>query len=316
MTQGVARGGGTTVALLAFSVLVWGTGWWPIDVASEHTPPIMLAMLRVAPTLVLVLVLFALLHRRLPRGRILVASVVSGLLMFGFFQWVLMDSVVTIGPGNSAVIINTSPLAVALLGFLFLGERLSRLATAGLVAGFVGVVLMVWSQIGDFPGAGTLIGGVAIAFVGAAAWGAAALVLRWATRDRSDIDMVGVTVVQYAAGALVLVPIAFPVAGVASTDWGSPGLWFPLLWVGPVTAFALLVFFIVLQRMEAARATSVMFLIPGVAIVIEIARGNAPGTVALAGMFIAIIGVGLVTAPPALLKRSALSTALRARVRA
>lgn len=313
--EAATRSGRSTFALLAFSVLIWGTSWWPIDVASDHTSPIMLATLRIAPTLVLVLVAHLLLRRRLPTGRVLAASAISGVLMFGFFQWVLMDSVPTIGPGNSAVIINSTPLVVAVLGFVFLRERLSAPASAGLIVGFIGVVLMVWSQIGDFPSAGTLIGGVAIAFAGAAAWGVAALVLRAATRDRSDIDMIGVTVVQYAAGALVLVPIAFPLAGVSGTDWSSPELWFPLLWVGPVTAVALLVFFIVLQRMQAARATSVLFLIPAVAIVIEIGRGNAPGGVALAGMFIAILGVALVTAPPGAAGRvGPRAAALRARV--
>jgi drug/metabolite transporter (DMT)-like permease len=78
---------------------------------------------------------------------------------------------------------------------------------------------------------------------------------------------------------------------------------------------ALLVFFIVLQRMEAARATSVMFTIPAVAIVIEIARGNAPGIVALVGMFVAILGVGLATAPRTGLGRPVRrASALRVRV--
>ena len=150
---------GATFLLLGFSVIVWGTSWWPIDVAADHTSPIMLATLRVVPTLALVLVVFALLRRRLPRGRLLAATAASGVLMFGFFQWVLMDSVATIGPGNSAVVINSSPLVVAVLGFVFLRERLSALASLGLVTGFLGVVLMVWSQIGDFPSAGTLIRG-------------------------------------------------------------------------------------------------------------------------------------------------------------
>ena len=143
--------GGATVALLAFSVLIWGTSWWPIDVASDHTSPIMLATLRIGPTLILVALIFAAFRRKLPKGRVLMASVVSGVLMFGFFQWVLMDTVATLGPGNSAVVINTSPLFVGLLGFFFLRERLGVIGSAGLVIGFLGVVLMVWSQVGDFP---------------------------------------------------------------------------------------------------------------------------------------------------------------------
>jgi drug/metabolite transporter (DMT)-like permease len=284
--------------LLGITVLIWGLTWWPIDVASEHSTPIMLAMLRVAPTLVLLVAVFALLGRRLPRGRLLAASIGSGLLMFGTFQWVIMETVVTIGPGNSAVILNTPPLFVALLGFLIMRERLNALAVFGLAIGFAGVVLMVSSQVGDFPSAGTLLGGVATALAGAASWAVAALFLRGATRDRADVDMFAVTVVQYAAGSLLLVPLALSGSGISNTDWTTVELWVPLLWFGPITAVAMLIFFVVLQRMQAARATSVMFLIPGVAILVEILRGNVPSALALAGMFIAILGVGLVTAPP------------------
>jgi drug/metabolite transporter (DMT)-like permease len=308
--MGPNGGGRATVALLAFSVLIWGTSWWPIDVASDHTSPIMLATLRIGPTLILVALIFAAFRRKLPEGRVLMASAVSGVLMFGFFQYVLMETVATLGPGNSAVVINTSPLFVGLLGFLFLHERLGVIGSAGLVIGFLGVVLMVWSQVGDFPSTGTLVGGVLLAFVGALAWGIAALVLRSATRGRDDIDMIGVTVVQYGAGAIVLVPVGFAVAGTSGTDWSAAGLWIPLLWIGPITALALLFFFIVLQRMQAARATSVLFLIPAVAIVIEIVRGNAPGTVTLGGMFVAILGVALVTAPRELFTWAALRAGL------
>jgi len=306
---------GATFALLGFSVLIWGAAFWPIDVASDHTSPIVLAMLRVVPTLAVVLVIFSIFRRRLPQGRLLAASALSGLLIFGFFQWVLMDSVVTIGPGNTAVMVNTAPLVIAVLGFIFLRERLGALASLGLVIGFLGVVMMIWSQIGDFPSAGMLIGGVALAFAGAAAWGSGLLLLRAVMRDRTGIDMIGVTVVQYAAGAVVLLPVAFFVTGVSGTDWGALGLWIGVIWIGPVTAVAFLILFIVLQRIEAARATSVLFLIPAVAIVIEIARGNAPGAVALAGMFVAILGVGLVTAPRGMIGRSTLRFGvLRARL--
>lgn len=312
--QAARHGSGTSAALLTLAVLIWGATFWPIDVASEHTTPIMLALLRIGPTLVMFLVIFVVLGRRLPRGSLLIGSLVSGLVINGFFQWVLMDSVVRIGPGNSAVLVNTTPLVVAVLGAIFLGERLGALASLGLVIGFAGVVMMVWPQVGDFPSAGTLIGGVALALAGAAVWGVGALVLRAVTRDRTDTDMIGVSVVQYAVGTLVLLPVAFAVSGTSETDWGAVGLWIPVLWIGPMTGLALLILFIVMHWVEAGRATSVLFLIPAVAIVVEIVRGNAPGAVALAGTFVAIVGVGLAAMPRGMLSRSALRLgALRAR---
>ncbi|MBK8171814.1 MAG: DMT family transporter [Sandaracinaceae bacterium] len=45
---------------------------------------------------------------------------------------------------------NTTPLFVALLGFIFLGEKVRTRVVAMLIAGFVGVVLILRPQSGDF----------------------------------------------------------------------------------------------------------------------------------------------------------------------
>ncbi len=49
----------------------------------------------------------------------------------------------TIPSGIAALLIATMPLWVAILGGLFLGERLPRLAVAGIVVGFAGIAILV-----------------------------------------------------------------------------------------------------------------------------------------------------------------------------
>lgn len=302
------------VWLLSFSVVVWGLAWWPLEVSSEHAPPIMLAALRMIPSALTLFFGYLLIRGRLPRGQLLAGAIVTGLLLFGFFQWALMSSVVRAGAGNSAVVTNIPPLMVAILGWLVLRERVSRLAVAGLVTGFGGVVLMVGTQLGASQGTARLLTGIGLGLAASLAWAIGTLIMRALLRDDPDVDIVGVTVVQYSVGALVLAPIAFGTAGTSSTDWSSAGLWAPLVWTGPVAAIGVLFFFIVLQQLEAARTSSVLFLVPAIAIIVEIARGNAPGALTLSGMFVAVIGVALVTTPRELLDRSRLvPSALRSR---
>lgn len=294
------------VWLLGSAVLIWGLAWWPLDISSQHAPPVMLAALRMVPSALLLWLGYLLMRGTLPRGRLLAGSILTGLLLFAFFQWALMASIAYAGAGNSAVVTNMPPLLVAILGWLALRERVSRLALAGLITGFGGVVLMVATQLGSSQGAVRLLIGIGLGLAGSLAWAVGTLVMRGLSRDDPSIDIVGVSVVQYSVGALALVPIAFGAVGLSSTNWSSVGLWAPLVWVGPVTALATVFFFIVLKRLEAARTSSVLFLVPAIAIIVEIARGNAPGALSLSGMFVAVIGVALVTAPPDLLNRSVL----------
>lgn len=63
--------------------------------------------------------------------------------LFGFSAMILFFYTITVIPLGEAITLNkTSPLFVAILAFLLLGERLGRYAAAALVIGFAGVILI------------------------------------------------------------------------------------------------------------------------------------------------------------------------------
>src|SRR5439155_293944 len=74
------------------------------------------------------------------------------------------------GAGNTAVLVNTSPLFVALAGVLFLRQRLSFAAVAGLLVGFGGVVAMTAPQLGGGSGTGNLALGMGLALILSVGW--------------------------------------------------------------------------------------------------------------------------------------------------
>ena len=287
-----------TVALLAGFVLIWGTGYWPTEVASEHTDTILLSGLRVAGS-ALFLIAFALFSgAQWPRGRMLAWASGSGLVMIALSHWGTTEAVIRAGPGNGAVVVNAAPLVVVALGWISLRERLSLVGLAGVAIGFGGVILMVSSQLGGDIDSRQLLIGVGLGAAGAVGWAIGTLILRaFVLRRSEELDMLGFTATQFVVSGIVLLAAGFAFDGAGSTNWGSGALWAALTWIGPVSGLGFACFFAALSRMPAARVSAPMFLIPAVAVVVEIVRGNVPTALVLLGMVLAVLGVGLVNVP-------------------
>ncbi|MGI9659787.1 MAG: DMT family transporter [Gaiellaceae bacterium] len=292
------RGAYVPLALLATAVVIFGTGYWPTAVAAAHAPSLMVTMLRVVSSAVFLLALALALRTRLPRGHMLGWSVLTGLLIATVFQWGLTEAIERAGPGNGAVLINTNPLMVLVLAWIFLRERLPSLGVFGLLAGFGGVVLMVSSQLGGEVETHQLLLGSFLALVAALSYAVGVVILRSLSQREGEMDMLGIVTVQFLVGSAVLLPIALAVEGTAGTDWSSGSFWAATTWTGPGAAVAALLFYLALKRLPAAKTSSALFLVPAVAIVVEVVRGNTPDALALTGMLVTVLGVALAALPP------------------
>jgi drug/metabolite transporter (DMT)-like permease len=117
---------------LALAVLLWGTSYWPTEVAGRHASPITLAALRTFPAALVLLVLLPLLGARLPRGRPAVGALISGILMVTVFYYGVTEGTLRAGPGNAAVLANASPDPAA--GHGRTGDGLRRGRAHGVLA--------------------------------------------------------------------------------------------------------------------------------------------------------------------------------------
>lgn len=98
----------------------------------------------------------------------------------------------------------TTPILVAILGFVFLGERLSRIGWAGVLVGFAGVVVALK------PGVAPLNLGHLAAFASAVFFALSLILLRRAKVGETDEALV-------ASLLVVMTPVAFAVAAISST---------------------------------------------------------------------------------------------------
>ena len=172
----------------------------------------------------------------------------------------------TVEASLAAIIASTMPLIVACAGWIIFRERLSTLGICGLIAGLIGVSLIMGSRIQ----ADVDLFGIALCVVGAASLAAATLSMRGVSSSGNFLMIVGL---QMLVGSLTLwVPAmmletptivwtyAFVYAFIYTTL--VPGLLATLVW------------FILVDRIGAVRASTYHFLNPffGVAIAAAILR--------------------------------------------
>ena len=81
-------------------------------------------------------------------------SAIVGAMLLGGGMGMVAFGEQTVPSGITALIIALMPVWVAVLGAIFLSERLPRLAIAGIILGFVGVAILIGPSA--FGGAGAL----------------------------------------------------------------------------------------------------------------------------------------------------------------
>jgi drug/metabolite transporter (DMT)-like permease len=126
--------------------VVWGSTYLGIRIAVETLPPFLLAGARFGLA-GLVILGVALLRRRgrIPfptRRELRDMTIVGAALMVGGMGLVALGEQ-TVPSGIAALMIAMMPLWVAVLGRVFFGERLPRVAIAGVAIGLVGVGILV-----------------------------------------------------------------------------------------------------------------------------------------------------------------------------
>lgn len=294
--------------LLVLPVLGWGGSYRASAIAGSYSSALMQNALRCGIAALLLIVLLRPLHARLPRGRLAFWTVITGLLMITIYFEGFAEGVIRAGAGNASVLASTSPLFVLVFARLFLGERMPWAGALGLVCGFVGIVLMVSSQLGGGHGSSLALG-MAVALLAGASWAVGTLLVKWLAEGEPELDIVGLTAGQYLIGGGLLVVLAFAIDGTQGTDWSSREFWAAIAFLAiGAGVIAVLGFFGALKRLPATVVSSSQILVPVVAVLIEAVRGHPPTTVVLAGMALAVGGVALVILAPMLAPRPAAAT--------
>lgn len=197
--------------------LLWGTTYLAIRVALESMPPLLMAAIRWIVAGALTLASLVIAGVRIPPAREWPGLAVLGVLLMGLGNGCVAWAEQTIPSGLTAVLVAAIPFWM--VGVERLMARLARDARAeplsfrrfaGLVVGFVGIVLLVWPELRLGAGTAFLLGAAAtqMACLG---W---AIGSSYARRRHANENVLAASALQMLFGGLALLA-----AGLAAGEW-------------------------------------------------------------------------------------------------
>jgi drug/metabolite transporter (DMT)-like permease len=279
------------VALSAYFVVVWGAGFVASRIALQYAAPFSYIGVRYSVAFVVALLAFGI-RARWPQsaaewGHVAVAGLLShaGYLGGSHYaqRWGLSASV-------TALVLALQPLLTAVIVSRWLHERLTALQKLGVGVGLAGVTLVV----GERALAGTATTASVLAILWSLLCVTAGTLYQRQFCARSDLR--AAVCIHFAATALVMLPLGVAIEGFA-IEWNGPiaaALAYHVV-LGSIGAYSIL--HLLMRHGQATGVTSLLYLTPPVAALVEWAVFRVPPTATMGiGMAIACVGVAMTSA--------------------
>lgn len=182
------------------------------------------------------------------------ATIIFGICQNGLYLGLNFIAMQWVEASLAAIIASTMPLLVALAGWLFLRDAPKPMAVVGLIAGIVGVALVMGSRLGQ----GVDLTGVALCLVGVLALTVATMALRGALSGGNYMMVVGL---QMLIGSAFLWPFGLALETLDVVWSGKLVAAFVYTTLVPGLA-ATFIWVLLVNRIGAVRAATFHFLNP------------------------------------------------------
>jgi drug/metabolite transporter (DMT)-like permease len=273
---------------------LWGGTFFFNAIAIPEMPPLVVILLRVALASIILWAVVLARGVRVPRDgsswfALLVMAALNSALPFFLIAW----GQVHIASGLASIMIGATPLfAVLAAHFLTTDEKMTPGKVAGVIAGMVGVVVLIGPQflgeIGKDLIAQLSVLGAAVCYAISAIYGR--------TFARRNMPPMMVATGQMTMATLLLLPFAL----IVDRPWelANPSLqaWGAVIGLAVLsTSFAYLIFFRILARAGAINILLVNFLVPVSAILLGVfILGEILTTDQVIGMAFIALGLALI----------------------
>jgi drug/metabolite transporter (DMT)-like permease len=277
-----------TVARFLTLALLWGSSFTLIKVSLEGLSPAQLVLARLVLGAVVLLAVAALRHVALPRGRAVWGHLAAAALFGQVLPFLLLSyGERTASAGVAGVLIGATPLLTMTVAYAALAdERATARKVLGLVAGFLGIVLVMapWRE------AGGSLGGEVACFGAAVSYAISFVYIRRFLSPR------GLPALSLATGQLI-VAVALQAAVSPLLEWGPVRLdarvLVSIVLLGALcTGLAYVLYFRLIGDIGATSASAVNYVVPIAAVVVGAVTLGEPvtwnvlvgGLIVLAGM--------------------------------
>jgi drug/metabolite transporter (DMT)-like permease len=279
--------------LLILVSLVWAGSFIVVDIVTKEMDPIDLGFLRflVAAPLMFLLVVTRKKPLTLPKKELpwLVVLGLTGVTLLYLFQFIGIH--LTNAP-TASVLINTNVIFIAILSGIFLHEALTKKRMAGIILSFVGVIVIMGSDIATQEitiGNLFFIGGI-LMLLSALCWALYSLIGK---RLLKTYDEFVITTYAFGFGTLCYIPFVF-LHLVPMIQQTSLNGWLAVLYLAlTCSLFGYLGWYYALKHIDASKAAVFLNFIPLFTILISFFLGTHLTWFFLLGAALIIYGVYL-----------------------
>ena len=280
------------LAAVAVTLLLWASAFVAIRHLGHDFSPGALSLGRLLVGAVCLGLVAA--RRGAPRltRREWLSILVIGVLWFGVYNVALNEGERRVDAGTASMLIQVSPVLIALLAALFLSERFTIYLGIGLGLAFGGVALI---SLATSPGSNRDVLGVVLCLVSAVAYSISVILQKPLV---ARLPAVHVTWLACTVGAVACLPFAGQLVRETAAAPGSSVAWVVYLGIFP-TAIAFTTYAFALTHMSASNLGVTTYLVPPITIVLGVLfLHEAPPTMAYAGGALALVGVAVARRKP------------------
>ncbi|WP_394826113.1 DMT family transporter [Pendulispora albinea] len=279
------RMNGKALAAVAVTVLLWASSFVAIRSAGAHFAPGALALGRLLVGAAALGALCVVRGEGWPPRAAWPGIAGSGILWFGLYMLALNAAEHEVDAGTAAMIVNTGPVGIALLGGWLLREGFPRRLLAGMAVSFAGAIVVGISM--SDHGRSSIFG-VLLCVFAAVSYAAGVICQKPALRHASALQ---VTTFGCMVGAICCLPFAGSLLSQIGRAPLSATCNMIYLGIFP-TAVAFTTWAYALARTTAGRLGATTYIVPALVVVMSWAvLGEVPRALAFAGGLLCLAGV-------------------------
>lgn len=279
---------------VSLAVLAWGGSFVATKVALQYVSPATIIWLRFGiGVLILGLAVLARRQFALPAWRDLGYFALLGFIGITFHQWLQANGLKTAQATTTAWIVATTPIFIALLGWLVLKEKLNRVQGLGILLAVLGVLLVVsrgnWSEAAGSLASGSFsVPGNFLILLSSPNWAVFSVLSR-----RGLHKFPAARMMLYVMGLGWLFSSVYLIAGPGLSEIGQltqPG-WLAIAFLGVFcSGLAYIFWYDALQALPVAQAGAFVYLEPFITVLVAAVVLSEPL------LWSALLGGGLILA--------------------
>lgn len=243
--------------------LIWGYTWVTMKIAISDIPPFLFSSLRLLIGAIPLFIILIFQRKKLFVDKENFKSyLIMSLLMSLGYMAILTYGMQFVDSGKTSVLVYTMPIFVTIISHFKLDEKINIYKMIGLIFGLLGLLFILGLEIIN-PDTKVIFGELLI-LISALSWGLANVFSKIRFKN---IDVIHMNAWQLIIGALFLFVLSLILEPTYSVKWSNKAL-LSLLFNGLFsTAFTFVVWFWVLKKINASKASMALMFVPILGIV-------------------------------------------------